>query len=188
MDTTNRYRNTALMLFVGLLAACSGGGGGGGATNSSGNASLAGGIRATVDPSRAAVPHVLAIGDRYEVETDPQLQLDMIRDIWEKLTKPVRWVSPTNALYTYQFYEDPSFQQGPLYRYTGFATDAGSVVIRTVGNYWASDGRGPFLAVCLYTWHSNPEFLVFASDTLFSHGIEHTNGMPIEQGFGAVSR
>ena len=99
-----------------------------------------------------------------------------------------RWVAPSNPLYSYEFYEDPSFMPGPLFRYTGFAVHVGGVVPKTIGRYWTADGRGPFLAASLHTWDHNPEFLVAESDTQIAHATEHFNGMPTVLEYRAVTR
>lgn len=185
-------RFLAVALLGLILTACSGGGGGGGAggngNGGGGNpgGSTFGGIQAASDGSRGAnVANVLAVGDRFEFaasQTDAQQIADQV---WQILRTPQVWTG-SNPLYTYQFYEDPSFLPGPLFRYTGFEVEVGQIVLNSAGTYTAADGRGPFLAVGLRTWDYQPEFLIVdAASQQMVHAIQHTNGFPIETTYRA---
>jgi hypothetical protein len=55
------------------------------------------------------------------------------------------WVAP-NTLTQYQFYEDPSFLPGPLYRFSGIDVSVGRVTVHSIGWYYPSGQTTPFRA------------------------------------------
>jgi hypothetical protein len=72
----------------------------------------------------------------------------LFRELWRVLHESHApcWVSQFSSVTQYQFYNDPSFLPGPLYRYNGFNVSVGRLVVYNIGWYFRPGQTTPLRA------------------------------------------
>lgn len=105
--------------------------------------------RFTVNVPVERVENVLERGDHYDyVSDDPAVEAALFRDMWRVLheSNAPCWISQASTLTQYQFYTDPSFLPGPLYRYSGIDVSVGRVIVHNIGWYFRAGQSVPLKA------------------------------------------
>jgi len=92
----------------------------------------------TVNPATENLQDVLEAGDSYQYVTDVPSGTLLFTEMWRVLNEhnATCWISEFNTLSQYQFYEDPSFLPGPLYRFNGFDVSVGQLTVYSIGWYF----------------------------------------------------
>lgn len=102
----------------------------------------------TVAPALTYYPNTLEKGDSYNYVTDTSVATDLFNSLWRVLAAQnvACWVSEYSTLTQYQFYQDPSFLPGPLYRFSGYEESVGQLNVYSVGWYYRANSDTPLKA------------------------------------------
>ncbi len=124
-------------------------------------------LQITVKPAAKSVQNVLEIGDRYVYFAEPIVGGLLFTDMWRVLNENNApcWISTATRFTQYQFYKDPTFLPGPLYRYNGTDVSVGQVTVYTIGWYFRPGQTKPLRAAYVNAGLGDVFWVIVDNDT-----------------------